>query len=147
LTGLHERCCTSKKQFQEVTICQNWFTTSCHVKCLKLCLLYIGRSGRGFSRSSLRGLAVRRACSHGYSLRTAKGNSRHLSRGVCRRVFCRYCVESTIILELKSVKALNEVMEAQVINYLKLSGLPVGYLINFNGPRVEWRRYVNLRDG
>ena len=51
--------------------------------------------------------------------------------------------EDTIILELKSVKALNEVMEAQIINYLKLSGLPIGYLINFAGPRAEWRRFVN----
>ena len=52
-------------------------------------------------------------------------------------------VENTIILELKSVKALNEVMEAQLINYLRLSGLPIGYLINFSGPRAEWRSFVN----
>src|SRR4030043_53924 len=37
-------------------------------------------------------------------------------------------VANTIILELKSVSALNKVMEAQIINYLKLSGLPIGYL-------------------
>ena len=52
-------------------------------------------------------------------------------------------VENTIILELKSVSALNKVMEAQIINYLKLSRLPVGYLMNFNGLRVEWKRFVN----
>ena len=52
-------------------------------------------------------------------------------------------VENTIILELKSVSALNKVMEAQLINYLKLSRLPVGYLMNFNGLRVEWKRFVN----
>ena len=52
-------------------------------------------------------------------------------------------VSNTIILELKSVSALNKVMEAQLINYLKLSRLPVGYLMNFNGLRVEWKRFVN----
>jgi GxxExxY protein len=52
-------------------------------------------------------------------------------------------VANTIILEFKSVSALNKVMEAQLINYLKLSGLPVGYLMNFNGLRVEWKRFVN----
>ena len=52
-------------------------------------------------------------------------------------------VEGTIILELKSVKALTAAMDAQIINYLKLSGLPVGYLLNFYGTRVEWRRFVN----
>ena len=61
--------------------------------------------------------------------------------------FADLIIENTIIIEVKSVKALNEVMEAQVINYLKLSGLPVGYLVNFNGLRVAWRRFVNLPGG
>ena len=55
-------------------------------------------------------------------------------------------VDNAVILELKSVDALNKVMEAQIINYLKLSKVPVGYLINFNGLRVEWRRFVHQRD-
>jgi GxxExxY protein len=52
-------------------------------------------------------------------------------------------VEGAIILELKSVKGLTAVMDAQIINYLKLSGLPVGYLLNFHNTRVEWRRFVH----
>ena len=55
-------------------------------------------------------------------------------------------VEGTIILELKAVKALSAVMEAQIINYLKLSRLPVGYLLNFANTRVEWKRFVNQRE-
>jgi GxxExxY protein len=55
-------------------------------------------------------------------------------------------VANTIIVELKSVTKLNEVMEAQLINYLKLSKLPVGYLINFCNTRLEWRRFVNTRE-
>ena len=51
-------------------------------------------------------------------------------------------VEGSIILELKSVRSLTAVMEAQLLNYLRLSGVPVGYLINFNGERVVWRRFV-----
>ena len=54
-------------------------------------------------------------------------------------------VDNTIILELKSVRELNPVMFAQIINYLKLSKLPVGYLINFHNTRVEWKRFVNTR--
>jgi GxxExxY protein len=52
-------------------------------------------------------------------------------------------VENKIIVELKSVAKLNVVMEAQLLNYLRLSGLPVGYLINFCNTRLEWRRFVN----
>jgi GxxExxY protein len=52
-------------------------------------------------------------------------------------------VEDKVILELKSVRSLNPVMFAQVINYLKLSGLQVAYIINFHNLRVEWKRFVN----
>lgn len=55
-------------------------------------------------------------------------------------------VENTVLLELKSVQVLTPVMEAQIINYLRLSGVPVGYLINFNGTRVEWKRFVYQRE-
>lgn len=41
-------------------------------------------------------------------------------------------VEQTVIVELKAVQELNAVHEAQVLSYLKLSGCPVGLLINFN---------------
>ena len=51
-------------------------------------------------------------------------------------------VEDSIILELKSVKALTQVMDAQLINYLRLSKIPIGYLINFNGERMVFRRRV-----
>jgi GxxExxY protein len=51
-----------------------------------------------------------------------------------------------LILELKSVQTLNRVMEAQILNYLRLSGVPVGYLINFHGMRVEWKRFVLGRE-
>ena len=54
-------------------------------------------------------------------------------------------IDNSIILELKSVKELNPIMEAQLINYLKISGISVGYLINFNSLRLSWKRFVNLR--
>jgi GxxExxY protein len=40
-------------------------------------------------------------------------------------------VEDRIILELKSVKELHPAHEAQLVNYLKATGLEVGLLINF----------------
>lgn len=55
-------------------------------------------------------------------------------------------VDNSIILELKSVKALGSTMEAQLINYLRLSGVPVGYLLNFRNTRVDWKRFVHQRE-
>jgi GxxExxY protein len=50
-------------------------------------------------------------------------------------------VEDRIILELKSVKELHPAHEAQVINYLKATGLEVGLLINF-GEHADIKRKV-----
>ena len=48
-------------------------------------------------------------------------------------------VDGKVIIEVKSVDALNPVHFAQLMTYLKLSGCRVGFLINFN---VE-----SLKDG
>jgi GxxExxY protein len=50
-------------------------------------------------------------------------------------------VEDKIILELKSVKELHPAHEAQLVNYLKATGLEVGLLFNF-GDRVEIKRKI-----
>ena len=41
-------------------------------------------------------------------------------------------VDDKVILELKSVDKLNPIHDAQIITYLKLSGISTGLLLNFN---------------
>ena len=43
-------------------------------------------------------------------------------------------VEKAIILELKSCEKIEEIHKAQLLTYLKLSGLKLGLLLNFNVP-------------
>jgi len=43
-------------------------------------------------------------------------------------------VEETIILELKALDRLEPIHQAQLLTYLKLSGLKLGLLLNFNVP-------------
>ena len=50
-------------------------------------------------------------------------------------------VEGKVIVEVKAMKALDGVAEAQVLNYLRATGLKVGLLINF-GPEVEIKRLI-----
>lgn len=50
-------------------------------------------------------------------------------------------VEDKVILELKSVKDLHPAHEAQLVNYLKATGIEVGLLINF-GESVAIKRKV-----
>ncbi len=56
--------------------------------------------------------------------------------------FTDILVEDLVILEIKAVKALNEIHMAQGINYLKATELPLCLLINFGKPRVEIKRIV-----
>lgn len=54
-------------------------------------------------------------------------------------------VENKVIIEVKSVEALNDVHLAQVLTYLKLSDCKLGMLINFNVAFIKngIRRVVN----
>ena len=51
-------------------------------------------------------------------------------------------VEGTVIVELKSARALDEVHYAQCLNYLKATGLKTCLLVSFGRPRVEIKRIV-----
>lgn len=48
-----------------------------------------------------------------------------------------------IIVELKAQESLSGKEEAQVLNYLKATGIKVGVVINFGShPKLEWKRLV-----
>lgn len=57
------------------------------------------------------------------------------------RLDCGYrldiVVENSVIIELKAVERLLPIHEAQLITYLKLSGVPTGLLLNFNTPVLK----------
>jgi GxxExxY protein len=57
-------------------------------------------------------------------------------------------IEDKVVVELKTVQELSPIHEAQLLTYLKLSGLTVGLLINFNVPvlRRGIKRIVNHFD-
>ena len=48
-------------------------------------------------------------------------------------------VEDTVVVELKAIEALAPIHQAQIISYLKLTGEPIGLLINFHS--------LHLKDG
>jgi len=51
-------------------------------------------------------------------------------------------VENCVVVELKAVKALDDIHAAQCLNYLKATKLKICLLVNFGRPRVELRRIV-----
>ncbi|MBI5824364.1 MAG: GxxExxY protein [Chloroflexi bacterium] len=54
-----------------------------------------------------------------------------------------YTIVDKIIVELKAIDHLTSREEAQLLNYLKSTGMPVGLLINFGADRdLEWKPMI-----
>lgn len=45
-------------------------------------------------------------------------------------------VADAVIVEIKAISGIDRVHEAQLLTYMRLSGCPLGLLINFNVPRL-----------
>jgi GxxExxY protein len=56
--------------------------------------------------------------------------------------FADIVVEKRVILELKAQQQLHQASKAQLLNYLKATGLHLGMLINFSFPKASVKRVV-----
>jgi GxxExxY protein len=49
-----------------------------------------------------------------------------------------------IVVELKALARLSGIEEAQLLNYLKSTGMRIGVLINFGSSgKLEWKRFIH----
>jgi len=46
-----------------------------------------------------------------------------------------------IVIEIKAVSILNKAHEVQLVNYLKATGIKIGFLVNF-GEKLEFKRKI-----
>ena len=56
--------------------------------------------------------------------------------------FADIVVENQIIIEIKAITSLGKVHEAQILNYLKATGMKIGLLVNFTHPKAEIKRFI-----
>jgi GxxExxY protein len=65
-------------------------------------------------------------------------------KGACvGEYYADILVEDVLLFELKCVERFANEHTAQCLNYLRATGRTVCLLVNFQKPRVEWRRIVN----
>ena len=51
-------------------------------------------------------------------------------------------VHEQIVVDTKVIDRITNVERGQILNYLKITGLRVGLILNFKKPRLEWERIV-----
>jgi len=56
--------------------------------------------------------------------------------------FTDILVEDSVIIELKTAERIEKIHEAQLLNYLKATGIQVGLLVNFRHFKAEIKRLV-----
>lgn len=60
-----------------------------------------------------------------------------------KRFFADFICFEEIIVEIKALDGLIPEHEAQLINYLKATQKPLGLLINFGAPKLQYKRFAN----
>lgn len=51
-------------------------------------------------------------------------------------------VYGKIVIDTKTIDRITDIERGQMLNYLRITGLPVGLIINFKKPKLEWERIV-----
>jgi len=59
-----------------------------------------------------------------------------------KEFICDFLVDGKVLVEIKAVTQLTKVEEAQLINYLKATGIKAGLLINFGEKSLKHKRFV-----
>ncbi len=53
----------------------------------------------------------------------------------------------SVIVEVKAIKELGRIEDAQLLNYLKATGMERGLLLNFGAERLQYKRMVRTKQG
>ena len=112
-------------------------------KILAACFEVINELGVGFLESVYQNSLVIALQDYGLSVKTEHPLCVSFRGQVVGSFYADLFVEEKVIVELKAVSSLTDVHKAQVINYLKATGIPVGLLVNFGNPKLEFRRLHN----
>ena len=97
--------------------------------------------GYGFLESVYKNALFLELTSNGLKCEKEKEIHVYYKECIVGEYYADIVVDDSIILELKTIEELGPMQEAQLINYLKGTGIELGFLLNF-GPKAEFRRKV-----
>ena len=98
--------------------------------------------GHGFLETVYEKALVKELETCGLSAATQISYDVIYKNSIVGKYFADIVVEEKVILELKAQQNITKASEAQLMNYLAVSGLKVGLLINFSYPKASIKRIV-----
>ena len=107
------------------------------------CAFAVGNSlGVGFVERVYENALVHELRKAGLNVAQQRGISVYYDGVLVGEYTADLLVEDEVLAEIKAVKALDDVHNAQCLNYLKATGLHLCLLVNFGKSRVEIKRIV-----
>jgi GxxExxY protein len=52
-------------------------------------------------------------------------------------------VYGKIVVDTKTIERITDIERGQMLNYLRITGMPVGLIINFKKAKLEWERIIH----
>jgi len=101
--------------------------------------------GAGFLETVYKNALARELHAHGLQVCKHHAIQVYYDHAVVGEYIADMVVEGCVLVELKALRAVEEVHLAQCLNYLKATGMHLCLLINFGAPRVTVKRIVHNR--
>jgi len=101
--------------------------------------------GAGFLEKVYETALIRELASRGLRARSQAEIAVHYKGQPVGVYYADILVDDKVICEIKAAAALTSVHEAQLLHYLKATGVKVGLLLNFGSERVQVKRLVRSK--
>ena len=98
--------------------------------------------GHGFLEKVYKNALVEELSANGLTVSTDQSYTIYYREKPIGRYEADLVVGNAVIVELKAVENLSVAHTAQLPNYLKVSRVPIGLLLNFGKPRLEMKRIL-----
>jgi len=113
---------------------------------LKACFEVSNELGAGFLESIYQNASLIALRQKGLKAQPQYPLAVHFRGEAVGSFFADILIEDKVILEIKAVSVLSPEHMAQVINYLKATGIEVGLLVNFGRPKLEYKRLERTKN-
>ncbi len=98
--------------------------------------------GSGFLEKVYENALCLELASSGLKVEKQKSIAVTYEGSVVGEYFADVLVNDQVIVEVKAVKSIEEIHQAQLLNYLKATGIHLGLILNFGTPRLGIERMV-----